>query len=664
MMEEYNIKKTKSIKNKIKHKISPMSFNSERDSNTSNSNNSSYKVSSFKNQIISNNNSPSSYKAFDLSHNNISYSKKMIILENDIKNNILEDYNSNINKLISQKYNSSLKTFSLSNNKINNNKSNNNLNDINSKSIQLKNPGLKMNFDEQKSIVINDNSNIHNNSNQYDHKYDEQYKVKVFYEGKFIELMINKNDKFKKLILLIKKKLIPYYQIIDFDILYKLKTIDILNSFNMKIIDTIGEVAHGKVVTFLLKKKKKTKEEKKVPETSVSIRNFPSLTDLAIDLNYFFKKETIDSDFFVDCKKNICKVTFAYPENAFSLVSFLSKLKLNKPIYKRLRVNLDYKLDVVTNVNKHKHKPPKIMLPFLKKELINNLENKNKELFIKDPSKSPSYSYGRKNIKLIIPNNFSFSSNKKINNYYNKKVEDIFFLQHKKDKEKNKQFYTINANNPNSKNIKIMSYKNKNKNKHNNLFDKSKNSEIMSPKRVRRSSFFNPIINLKNDYQEMNQFNLKITKENNNNNETALNKRNMIKKNSDIMLRSWSNLDKLKFKSKIINQKETENNLKNEKKENIHTNQPNGTIKNNNEENEKKNEEKNNLNLMDLLKQAKLSEDSSESSEEESLYNNIKNKKSSKYLFKNKNKRFMFFKGLTKRPKRKNNEYIGKKSVF
>jgi hypothetical protein len=56
-----------------------------------------------------------------------------------------------------------------------------------------------------------------------------------------------------------------------------------------------------------------------------------------------------------------------------------------------------------------------------------------------------------------------------------------------------------------------MSYKNKNKNKHNNLFDKSKNSEIMSPKRVRWSSFFNPIINLKNDYQEMNQFNLKIT---------------------------------------------------------------------------------------------------------------------------------------------------------
>ena len=653
-----------------------MSFNSERDSNTSNSNNSSNKISSLKNQIISNNNSPSSYKAFDNSHNNISYSKKMIILENDIKNNILEDYNSNINKLISQKYNSSLKTFSLSNNKINNNKSNNNLNDINSKSIQLRNSGLKKNFDdfsnakeerEQKSIIINDNSNINNNSNQYDHKHDEQYKVKVFYEGKFIELMINKNDKFKKLILCIKKKLIPYYQIIDFDILYKLKAIDILNSFNMKIIDTIGEVAHGAVVTFLLKKKKKTEGDKKVRETSVSIRNFPSLTDLAIDLNYFLKKETRDSDFFVDCKKNICKVTFACPEKAFSLVSFLSKLKLKKPIYKRLRVNLDYKLDVVTNVNKHKLKPPKIMLPFLNKEMIYNLENKSKNYFIKDPSKSPSYSYGRKNIKLIIANNFSFSSNKKINNYNNKKIEDIFFLQHKKDKEKNKQFYTINANNPNSKNIKIMSYKNKNKNKHNNLFDKSKNSEIMSPKRVRRSSFFNPIINLKNDYKEMNQFNLKITKENNNNNETALNKRNMIKKNSDIMLRSWSNLDKLKFKSKIINKKESENKLKNEKNEkneNIHTSQPSGTIKNNNQENEKRNEENYPLNLLDLLKQAKVSDDSSESSEEKSSYDYIKNKKSSKYLFKNKNKRFMFFKGLIKRPKRKNNEYIGKKSDF
>jgi hypothetical protein len=186
----------------------------------------------------------------------------------------------------------------------------------------------------------------------------------------------------------------------------------------------------------------------------------------------------------------------------------------------------------------------------------------------------------------------------------------------------------------------------------------------MSPKRVRRSSFFNPIINLKNDYQEMNQFNLKITKENNNNNETALNNRNMIKKNSDIMLRSWSNLDKLKFKSKIINKKESENKLKNEKNENIHTSQPSGTIKNNNQENEKRNEENYPLNLLDLLKQAKVSDDSSESSEEKSLYDDIKNKKSSKYLFKNKNKRFMFFKGLIKRPKRKNNEYISKKSDF
>ena len=692
----------KSLKKKSQSKLTVKSFDSESDSNsnnddksnTSNITNSSNKNTSRKMPIIPYNNSPNNHKQND-ENNIITYSKKILSIMTDITNNIFQDYNNNSSKgkAMAQNYNNNtfLKPLSQLNNKNINNKNNNiNSYDVSSKNAQLRNFGFKLNSgdfsivkEEQEkkcsnlnNVNNNNNNNNINSSNQHEHDHDEQYKIQIFYEGKYLELMINKNAKFKKLILLIQKKLLPYYQITNYDILYKLKTIDILQSFNMKIIEIIGDLPYGASASFLLKKKIKKNiknEDKKVPETSVSIRNFPSLTDLAIDLNYFFKKETRESDFFVDYKKNICKVTFSYPEKAFSLVSFLSKLKLKKPIYKRLRVNLDYKLDVVTNVNQYKHKSPKIMLPFLNKDMINNLKSKNKDYYIKDPNRSPLYSYGRKNIKLIIPKNFSFSFNKNRKNYNNKyynnktKIEDIFFLHSKKDKENDKHFYTINTNSTN--NIKIMSYKSKDK--HNTIVypnNKNNDNEIMSPKRVRRSSFFNPIINLKNSINDKNHFNFNLKKENNDKN--PLSNTSKMRKNSDILLRSWSNMDKLK--SKMINKKESENKLKNEKNENIHNIQPTGIPINNNnnniniiindKENEKVSENKNDINLMELLKEAKVSDDSSVSSEEKSVYDDLKKKKSNKYLFKSKKKRFMFFKGLTKRAKRKHNEYIGKKS--
>ena len=57
-----------------------------------------------------------------------------------------------------------------------------------------------------------------------------------------------------------------------------------------------------------------------------------------------------------------------------------------------------------------------------------------------------------------------------------------------------------------------------------------------------------------------------------------------------------------------------------------------------------------------------MSDESDDSSKENSSdYDQLNNKKRIKYLFKNKNKKFIFFNGLTKRERTKNSEYIGKK---
>ena len=77
------------------------------------------------------------------------------------------------------------------------------------------------------------------------------------------------------------------------------------------------------------------------------------------------------------------------------------------------------------------------------------------------------------------------------------------------------------------------------------------------------------------------------------------------------------------------------------------------------------NEKKEDFNLIEILEETKKSEDDSNSSlkEENSIYSNknIQNNKNSIFKNKNKNEQFMFFNGLTKRGKRKNLEYLGKK---
>ena len=651
-MEENSFKLDKSkllknLKKQKQYKSTIISFNSEHDSNCNTINISSPKAT---NRLNNN------------SYNNNFYN--ILTKETDSKNNISEEYN--INSINTQNANYStifLKSYSQSNFKINNNNNknnfsnnsnNNNINNTNN--IPLRNSPLRLNSgkistvkeeQEQNSYIIDNNKN-----NSKDNEIKEDFKIQIFYEGKYIELILNKNDKFKNLYLLAQKKLFPYHQLINYDILYKLKAIDIDNSFNMKLIDVIGDLPNGAIVTFLLRRKNKITEAKNIHETTVTIKNFPSLTDLAIDLNYFFKKETRESDFIVDYKNTLCKVIFNYPEKAFSLVSFLSKLKLQKPIYKRLKVNLDYKINVETNINKNKQKPQKIILPSLNKKIIKNLQNKNKEFYIKDPCKSPSYR--RKNIKLFLPNYFSFSKRNKNNG------EDILFLYNEKQKEKelntinnNKDLNIISYNDIKSSDKNIYEIKNNTKNtKKLSLFDNIKKSEI-TPKKIKRNSVFYKLpINLNIDNIDKNN-NINVVKENN--------MTNNLNSNKNIMIRSWSNLDKLK--SRFLNNKENETNKNNDNKNinNKPTEIDNNINNINNNEKITINENNNkDLNLMELLKETKISDDSNESfNEERSTYDKINDKNNNKYLYKNKNKEFMFFKGLTKRAKRKNNKYFG-----
>ena len=646
-MEGNSYKRTQSInsiKKQNKFKSTIMSFSSEQDSSI-NSITSSPKAS----DKFNNNSLYSSFKKYNKTNNtnNDNDSKKNVSEESSVK--YLKKYSPKIKKTVSYAFppltnlNNNVKenSFDLNNN-TNNNNNNNNYIVSNGKNQSLRNISNKLNSgkistvkeeQEQTYLVDNMSNNILTNIKT------EEYKIQIYYEGKYIDLTLNKNDKFKKLILLTQKKLFPYHQIVNYDILYKLNKIDIVNSFNVKLADMIGEIENNVTPTFLLMKKDNIiKKNRK--GTSVIIENFPSLTDLAIDLNYFFKKETRESDFIVDYKKNICKVVFSYPEKAFSLVSFLSQLKLQKPIYKRLKVNLDYHIKVVTNAKKKNQ--PKIMLPLLKKKIINNLKNDN--FYIKDPNQTPSYR--RKNIKMFLPNYFSFSKKSKLNMFN----DEVLFLYRKKQNRLKNVNSDVNIKSYKDKdyiNNNLSDIKNKNKSKKIlSIFDKDRKS-VLATKKVRRNSVF---YNMPIDIKINNENNNNVNDQNNDNIIKSIISKNSKKNdsNKNVIVRSLTNKDY--NKSKFFESKDKKNNnVKNS------INNDGNSIAN--QDNKKKD-----MYLMKLIQDAKMSDESSSSSKKSNSSNDISNNKvNKKSFFNGKNQEFMFFKGLSKRPKRKYNEYIGKK---
>ena len=291
-----------------------------------------------------------------------------------------------------------------------------------------------------------------NNINIINEEYEEyingEFNINIFYEGKGQSIKISKEEKFSKCLSSIEKLLFPFHKLNEFDILYKLKSLDINSIKNEKLSDIIDE--KNNTATFYLKKK----NHNNINNTTVLIENFPSFTDLATELNKFFEKEKRESYFTVDYKGNVCKVSFSESEKAFSLIVFLTKLKKVNPIFKRLKINMDYKLNVVLDVKKLRQKPIKLFLPLI---------NKKSCTIKKDIKKF----YNKKLIKINTEKNiinYKSRNDNKINNnnlYFNSMENKTIFKNKTKNKKRYESCLTLGENSI-MNNIKSKIIKNKN----------------------------------------------------------------------------------------------------------------------------------------------------------------------------------------------------------
>ena len=226
---------------------------------------------------------------------------------------------------------------------------------------------------------------------------EENIELKIYYEGKSLFLQINKNDTLKNMFDKISKKLLPYYKLECYDIIYKLQIIDVIKYKNEKIGEIIKNDNDKEIPSLLLLKKKS--DTNKLKGTTVKIENFPSFTDLSLELTKFFQKENMESNFSIDYSTNLCKILFNNSEKAISLVTFLSKLKEKNPIFKRLKVKLDYKLTINLKNIKSKPKELKLILPSINQKFISNIQKNN--ILFKDSINTPPKR--RNDLKLIFP---------------------------------------------------------------------------------------------------------------------------------------------------------------------------------------------------------------------------------------------------------------------
>ena len=327
--------------------------------------------------------------------------KEDILLNNEIKKNN-ENENENENDISnidfdSRNINNKTYTVLIKNEKnmydnINNKKSKDKFN----KTLKKKKSKYNINIPLKNEEDTYDNENQENQENQ-------DLNINIFYEGKGISLKMPKDEILSNCLSSIQKILFPFYKLSDYDILYKLKILDIKSLSNEKLINIIENSDNS--ATFYLRKKN-IKNVKNNKDTTVSIENFPSFTDLATELNKFFEKEKRESNFAVDYRGNICKVKFSDSEKAFSLIIYLTKIKKINPIFKRLKIRMDYKLNVVVDTKKLKQKPIKLFLPFINKNSLNTI-NVNKKMQKINTEKN-IYNYKSRNER----NNFNSMDNK------------------------------------------------------------------------------------------------------------------------------------------------------------------------------------------------------------------------------------------------------------
>ena len=319
--------------------------------------------------------------------------------ENEKSNNIITNIINNIiNKNITISRNDKL----INDNKIKNNSTDNkenvkrnsiiNLSHILDKSKFINNQKKKISSMDISKKLLHPKKKVEiiepteeNNKDDNTEQNLTEYKIKIYYEGKFLQITMSKEDNLKNFLINLQNKL-PKYNITDYELLYKLKSI--YNGSEEDLSEKkLNSIFNDNDNPSLLLRKKINVSTQNNINNSVIINNFPSYTDLSNELNLFFQTETLISDFSIDYKENSCIVSFSLPAKAFSLISFLNKLKENNPIYKLLKIKLDYKLNVITDVTKNRKKfkqPIKLIMKPSKleyKEINKDKNNSNNYAF-------------------------------------------------------------------------------------------------------------------------------------------------------------------------------------------------------------------------------------------------------------------------------------------
>ena len=392
--------------------------------------------------------------------------------------------NYNINK------NNDISKNAFENEDINKNKSNLNIIYNNNKENN-KDKNIKT-FKRKKTkynIILKEDEYVYEEKNEKEYE-NKEYNIKIFYEGKGLSIKISKEENFATLYSELQKILFPFYKINDYDILYKLKILDPTTLNDIKLSNIIDDINDSP--TFYLRKKYNNDKNNK--DTTVTIENFPSFTDLATELNKFFEKEKRESNFTVDYKGSLCKVSFSDSEKAFSLIIYLTKLKKKNPIYKRLKINMNYKLNAVVDVKQLKQKPLKLILPLINKNSSNTInitkDDYNKKL-VKINTEKNIYKYRNNDIINTNCNTVKNKNKRRYDSYLNFGEKKVINSESKIIKNKIKNYDSSLENYK-----QILLDTNSNSNSNNNILKNRNSAEIYTLESKQNNSNSNDNLNL------------------------------------------------------------------------------------------------------------------------------------------------------------------------
>ena len=321
-----------------------------------------------------------------------------------------------------------------------------------------------------KYLLSNNNDNITQSSEPSSDEESENadsledvIEINVFYNGKNIKIAYNKENQFREFYEQLREILENKITLENYDIIYKLNIIspDEDRPISDILLDDDNEPS------FILKKKKKFIKPPSYRDTTVLISFFPSFMDLAEQMNNFFDSQKEDTDFTVNYKDNCCSIIFREPEKAFTFITFLIQLKFTNQIYKKMKIDIKYKIKDYNNIknssknnNKSKgNKAFKIINPIKKvsklsqtnlnfvglKKYLPNVQNFSQKIFSDNTSKLnekyvPNFTSVAKSQNF---SNYSFYNNN-VNNFNNKNKKN-FLNETSINTHKKKKFYLLNS---------------------------------------------------------------------------------------------------------------------------------------------------------------------------------------------------------------------------